>query len=90
MKVFPLNHLLCAVHNGMSLMHRESVPVNGVFSAQPPKFSPSKVLPYTVSLFPISYDILRQNFGDLHEIGIKLADIVCIHVCVCGCARARA
>ena len=29
-------------------MHRESFPVNGVFCAQPRKFSPSKVLPYTV------------------------------------------
>ena len=47
MKVFPLNHLLCTVHNGMGLMHRESFPVNGVFCAQPRKFSPSKVLPYT-------------------------------------------
>ena len=47
-KVFPLNHLLCTVHNGMGLMHRESFPVNSVFCAQPRKFSPSKVLPYTV------------------------------------------
>ena len=30
-------------------MHRESFPVNGVFCAQPQKFSPSKVLLYTVS-----------------------------------------
>ena len=47
-KVFPLNHLPCTVHNGMGLMHRESFPVNSVFCAQPQKFSPSKVLPYTV------------------------------------------
>ena len=33
----------------MGLMHRESFPVNGVFCAHPRKFSPSKVLPYTVS-----------------------------------------
>ena len=51
-KVFPLNHLLCTVHNGMGLMQRESFPVNGVFCAQPRKFSPSKVLPYTVLKFP--------------------------------------
>ena len=30
------------------LANRESFPVNGVFCAQPRKFSPSKVLPYTV------------------------------------------
>ena len=30
MKVFPLNHLLCTVHNGKGLMHRESFPVNSV------------------------------------------------------------
>ena len=47
-KVFPLNHLLCTVHNAMGLMHRESFPVNGMFCAKPRKFSPSKVLPYTV------------------------------------------
>ena len=32
----------------MGLMHCESFPVNGVFCAQPQKFSPSKVLLYTV------------------------------------------
>ena len=32
----------------MGLMHRESFPVNSVYCAQPRKFSPSKVLPYTV------------------------------------------
>ena len=47
-KSFPLNHLLCTVHNGMDLMHRKSFPVNSVLCAQPQKFSPSKVLPYTV------------------------------------------
>ena len=47
-KVFPLNHLPCTVHNGMGLMHCESFPLNGVFCAQPRKFSPSKVLLYTV------------------------------------------
>ena len=46
---FPLESLLCTVHNGMGLMHRESFPVNGVFCAQLRKFSPSKVLPYTVT-----------------------------------------
>ena len=30
-KVFPLNHLLCIVHDGHGLMHRESFPVNSVF-----------------------------------------------------------
>ena len=34
----------------MGLMHRESFPVNGVFCAQSRKFSPSKVLPYTVCI----------------------------------------
>ena len=47
-KVFSLNHLLCTVHDGHGLMHRESFPVNSVFCAQPRKFSHSKVLPYTV------------------------------------------
>ena len=32
-------------------MHRKSFPVNGVFCAQPQKFSPLKVLPYTVCFF---------------------------------------
>ena len=49
-KVFPLNHLPCTVHNGMDLMYRKNFPVNSAFCAQPRKFSPSKVLPYTVSL----------------------------------------
>ena len=47
-KVFPLNHLLCTVHDGYGLMYRESFPVNSVFCAQPQKFSHLKVLPYTV------------------------------------------
>ena len=47
-KVFPFNHLLCTVHDGQSLMHCESFPVNGVFCAQPRKFSHLKVMPYTV------------------------------------------
>ena len=47
-KVFPFNHLLCTVHNGMDLMHRESFPVNSVFCPLPRKFSLSKVLSYTV------------------------------------------
>ena len=37
----------------MGLVHRESFPVNGVFCAQPRKFSPSKVLPYTVLFFMV-------------------------------------
>ena len=45
---FPLNHLPCTVHNGVDLMHRKNFPVNSAFCAQPRKFSPSKVLPYTV------------------------------------------
>ena len=56
-KVFPLNHLPCTVHNGMGLMHRESFPVNSVFCAQPRKFSPSKVLPYTVHLHTFPFDL---------------------------------
>ena len=32
-------------------MHRESFPVNSVFCAQLRKFSPSKVLPYTVVIW---------------------------------------
>ena len=48
-KVFPLNHLPCTVHNGMGLMHHKNFPVNSVFCAQPQKFSPLKVLPYTVT-----------------------------------------
>ena len=35
---FPLNHLLCTLHNGMGLMHHESFPVSSVFCAQPRKF----------------------------------------------------
>ena len=63
-KVFPLNHLLCTVHNGMGLMHRESFPVNGVFCAQPRKFSSLKVLLYTVSNFFVNEkDSLIASFG---------------------------
>ena len=51
LKVFPLNHLLCTVHDGHGLMHRESFTVNSVFSAQPQKFSHLKVLPYTVCMY---------------------------------------
>ena len=29
-KVFPLNHLLCTVHDGHGLMHCESFPVNSI------------------------------------------------------------
>ena len=47
-KVFPLNHLLCTVHDGHGLMHRKNFPVNSIFCAQPRKFSHSKVLLYTV------------------------------------------
>ena len=47
-KVFPLNHLPCTIHNDVDLMHCENFPVNSAFCAQPRKFSPSKVLPYTV------------------------------------------
>ena len=54
MKVFPLIHLLCTVHDGHGLM---SFPVNSVFYAQPRKFSHSKVLPYTVH---IHMSILRM------------------------------
>ena len=37
-KVFPLNHLLCTVHDGHGLMHRENFLVNSVFCSQPQKF----------------------------------------------------
>ena len=47
-KVFPSNHLPYTVHDGYSLLHRESFPVNSVLCAQPRKFSHSKVLPHTV------------------------------------------
>ena len=49
-KVFPLNHLLCTIHDGYGLMHHESFPVNSVFCAQPRKFSHSKVLPHIVTV----------------------------------------
>ena len=49
-KVFPLNYLLCTVHDGHGRIHRKNFPVNSVFCAQPRKFCPSKVLPYTVLL----------------------------------------
>ena len=49
-KVFPLNHLLCTVHDGHGLMHCESFPVNSVFCAQLRKFSHLKVLLYMVWL----------------------------------------
>ena len=39
-KVFPLNYLLCTVHEGHSLMCRKSFPVNSVFCTQPRKFFP--------------------------------------------------
>ena len=35
-------------HNGLDLMHRKSFPMNSVFCAHSRKFSPSKVLLYTV------------------------------------------
>ena len=47
-KIFPLNHLLCTVHDGHGLMHLESFLENSVFCTQPRKFSHSKVLPYTI------------------------------------------
>jgi len=50
-KIFPLNHLLCTVHNDHGLMHRKSFPVKSVFCAQPRTFSHSKILPYTVSKY---------------------------------------
>ena len=64
-KVFPLNYLLCTVHDGHGLMHCESFPVNSVFCAQPRKFFHSKVLPYTV--FQISFNNLKiiPNFFTL-------------------------
>ena len=50
-KVFPLNHLLCMVHDGQGLVHRKSFPVNGVFYAQLRKFPPSKVFLSTVCTY---------------------------------------
>ena len=65
-KVFPLNHLPCTVHNGMGLMHRESFPVNSVFCAQPRKFSPSKVLPYTIiDIFTVYWYSYGMSIGDI-------------------------
>ena len=43
-KIFPLNHLLCTVHDGHGLINRKIFPVNSVFSARPQKLSHSKVL----------------------------------------------
>ena len=46
-------------------MHRESFPVNGVFCAQPRKFSPSKVLPYTVYtyvVYVVTKKLLLQRY----------------------------
>ena len=52
-----------------------------------------------ISLFHISYDILRQNFGDLHDIGIKIGRYlncvthtkinICLSlsVCICVCVH---
>ena len=47
---FPLESLLCAVHDGLGLMHHVCFTVNSVLCAQPQKFSPSKVLLHTVSI----------------------------------------
>jgi len=54
-KVFPLNQLLCTVHDYHSLMHCENFPVNSVICTQPQKFSPSKVLLYAVMVFIFVY-----------------------------------
>ena len=66
-KVFPLNHLLCTVHDGHGLMHRESFPMNSVFCAQLRKFSHLKVLPHTVI-------ISQRNF-------IQFANSYAVFIC---------
>ena len=38
-KVFPLNHLLCTVHDGHGLMYCKSFPVNSVFSKNQSPYS---------------------------------------------------
>ena len=73
-KVFPLNHLPCTVHNGMDLMHRKNFPVNSAFCAQMRKFSPSKVLPYTVAPIVIWVDVTKDFFKiliNLHSYLLK-------------------
>ena len=71
-KVFSLNHLPCTVHNGMDLMHRENFPVNSVFCAQPRKFPPSKVLPYTVS----KKLTLQNEFVNSMQLSAQVAEII--------------
>ena len=60
-KVSPLNHLLCTLHDGHGLMHRERFPVDSEFCAQPRKFSHSKVLLYTISLHKCDVIVLTQE-----------------------------
>ena len=65
----------------MGLMHRESFPVNGVFCAQPRKFSPSKVLPYTVllSLFNV-----LVNWSSELRLRVFIGTEYSRHVVYCG------
>ena len=60
-KVFPLNHLLCTVHDGHGLMHGESFPVNGIFCTQPRKFCHN----YTVYLATFLCIIVGKKFTNL-------------------------
>ena len=60
-KVFPLNHLLCTVHDGLGLMHYESFPVNSVFCAQPTNiFSIWRVLYFNTVNYYLLY-VLKSN-----------------------------
>ena len=69
---FPLNHLLCTVHDGHGLMHRESFPVNSVFYAQPRKFSHSKVLPYTVKSY-------SNSIANIRTLSIHMMRVINMH-----------
>ena len=50
-EIFPLNHLLCTVHNGMGLMHRKSFPVNSVFCVQPQVFPLESFAVYGIATY---------------------------------------
>ena len=94
-KVFPLNHLLCIVHDGHGLMHCESFPVNSVFCAQPRKFSHLKVFPHTIGHGFNSIAKIQRLYVRVVCVRVRARVCVCMSVCVqvsvcarvCECVR---
>ena len=56
----------------MGLMHCEIFPVNGVFCAKPQKFSPSKVLPYTVMYRMMNISICNSYFYNTNQTALEI------------------